>query len=373
MNIGVSCYPTYGGSGMVATELGQFLARRGHEVHFISYDIPRRLDTSQKGIYFHKVDVTEYPLFQYPPYSLALSVKIAEIAETYRLDIMHAHYAVPHAVSSCMAKQINKKNTSRTITTLHGTDITLVGSNKAYYSLIKYCLENTQGATAVSHFLKEETITRFSLSREVRCIYNFIDPQRFMKKEVPSSLGKLIPPGRKVLMHISNFRPVKRVMDQVEIFNLVRQEIPATMVFIGDGPDRGPVEEQCRRLGLDKDVIFHQGGGDVAALLSGADVFLLTSETESFGLAALEAMSCEVPVVSTRVGGVPELVDDGVNGFLCPPGDIEFMADRTLALLKDDGMRQDFARHGREKVLKEFDIEKKGVEYERFYQEILDA
>jgi N-acetyl-alpha-D-glucosaminyl L-malate synthase BshA len=371
MNIGISCYPTYGGSGMVATELGLFLARRGHEVHFIAYDVPRRLDLSQEGIHFHRVDVTEYPLFQYPPYSLALSVKIAEVAEARSLDLMHAHYAIPHAVSSCLAKQISKKASFKTLTTLHGTDITLVGSNKSYYALVKYCLENIGGITAVSRFLKEETLKIFNLDRDIRCIYNFIDPEIFRRRPEPSDFSRIVPPDRKIVMHISNFRPVKRVRDLVDIFRLIRNETPCTLVMIGDGPERGPVEEKCRRLDLQDDVIFHRGGGAVPDYLSHADLFLLTSETESFGLAALEAMACEVPVVSTDVGGVPELVDEGVNGFLCSLGDNEMMARKAAALLKDEDMRRAFARAAREKAATSFHIEKKGAEYEQFYFEML--
>jgi len=373
MNIGISCYPSYGGSGMVATELGLFLARRGHEVHFIAYDVPPRLDRSQKGVFFHKVDVTEYPLFQYPPYSLALSVKTASVAEEFHRDLMHAHYAIPHAVSSCMAKQISKKASFQTLTTLHGTDITLVGSNKSYYALIKYCLESIGGITAVSQFLKQETLKIFELQRDIRCIYNFIDPEIFKKDRSPSDFSKLVPPDRKSLMHISNFRPVKRVRDLIDLFHLIRKEMPCTLMMIGDGPERGPVQEQCRHLGLQDDVIFHRGGGDVPDYLSRADLFLLTSETESFGLAALEAMSCEVPVVATDVGGVPELVDEGVNGFLCPLGNNEMMAQKALTLLRDDDMRRDFALQARDKAVNAFHIDNKGPEYEQYYLELLES
>jgi N-acetyl-alpha-D-glucosaminyl L-malate synthase BshA len=339
MKIGITCYPTYGGSGAVATELGIALAARGHEVHFITYQQPFRLPAFLPRIYFHEVEVMRYPLFEYPPYDLALAVRMHEVVLRHGLDVLHVHYAIPHATSAWIAREMLRESGSdiRVITTLHGTDITLVGQDPSFYAITKFSIERSDALTAVSHYLRHETITRFGCAGcTVEVVPNFIDPTVYDRARYRSSPCPMPGDGtRPVLIHISNFRGVKRVRDVVGIFARVRQSVPSSLVLVGDGPDRSEAELEARTLGVDADVSFLGKIEAVAPLLAAADIFLLPSETESFGLSALEALASGVPVIATRVGGLPEVVQDGETGLLFPVGDVEGMADAAIALLRD--------------------------------------
>jgi N-acetyl-alpha-D-glucosaminyl L-malate synthase BshA len=334
VNIGITCYPTYGGSGAVATELGIALAGRGHEVHFITYQQPFRLPMFQPRIYFHEVDVGRYPLFEYPPYDLALAVRMHEVVLRNKLDLLHCHYAIPHATSAWIAREMLRQNGDdiKLVTTLHGTDITIVGQDPSFHAITKFSIERSDRLTAVSDYLREATYSAFGCSGcRVDVIYNFVDPKVFDR----SRYQPLMSNGRKVLMHISNFRPVKRVRDVVRIYAKVRKAVPSVLVMVGDGPDRVEAQDEARLLGVEDDVQFLGKLESVAPLLAGADVYLLPSQSESFGLSALEALASGVPVVASRVGGLPEVVRDGETGWLFPIGDVEAMADAAIALLRD--------------------------------------
>lgn len=330
MRIGITCYPTFGGSGIVATELGLELANRGHDIHFISYANPIRLDPDIPRIHYHEVEVSNYPLFQFPPYCLALASRMAEVAECYSLDLLHVHYAIPHSIAALLAQQmLAPKRRMPFVTTLHGTDITLVGVDRSYFPITKFSIEQSDGVTSVSEYLKTQTNQVFGVTRDVRVIRNFVNCDLYKPTENP-------PSARRRLLHISNFRPVKRALDCVRILRLVRQSVDAELVMIGDGPDRGPAEVLARELNVDKYVDFMGKQGHVERLIPRADVLLLPSELESFGLAALEGMACGLPAIATRVGGVPELIADGSDGFLENVGDIEAQAARAVALLTGD-------------------------------------
>lgn len=336
MKIGITCYPTYGGSGAVATELGIALAARGHEVHFITYAHPFRLPVFSPRICFHEVAIGSYPLFQYPPYDLALAVKMHEVATQQKLDLLHVHYAIPHATSAWLAKQMLREagHDLPVVTTLHGTDITIVGQDHSYHAITKFSIEKSDRVTAVSQYLKDETVRAFGCdNRRVEVIPNFVDPVVFDRGAYDGALREQLGGGRKVLMHISNMRPVKRVTDAVQIFAAVRREIPAVLVMVGDGPDRSAAEEEARRLDVEGDVRFLGKIDGVAPLLASADLYLLTTDRESFGLSALEAQSCGVPVLGYNVGGLPEVVESGVTGYLGAVGDIVGMAGATIDLL----------------------------------------
>ena len=338
VNIGITCYPTYGGSGAMATELGIALAERGHEVHFITYAQPFRLPEFLPGVYFHEVDVGRYPLFEYPPYDLALAVRMHEVVKTHRLEVLHVHYAIPHATSAWIAREMLRENGDdiKVLTTLHGTDITIVGQDPSFHPITKFSIEKSDRITAVSQYLKEETVRAFGCAGcTVEVIYNFVDPNIYDRSRWHSPLRERLGADRKVLMHVSNFRPVKRVRDIVRIFARVREEIPSVLVMVGDGPDRVLAEAEARDLGVEDDVQFLGKLDAVAPLLAAADVFLLPSEHESFGLSALEALASGTPVVGTRAGGLPEVVRDGETGALCAVGDIDGMAGASLALLRD--------------------------------------
>lgn len=336
MNVGITCYPTYGGSGAVATELGIALAARGHEVHFITYEHPFRLPHFLPGVTFHEVNIGNYPLFEYPPYDLALAVRMHDVVLSQELDLLHVHYAIPHATSAWIAKEMLATQGRRlpVVTTLHGTDITIVGQDHSYHAITRFSIERSDRITSVSQWLKDETVKAFGCENcRVDVIPNFVDPQAFDRRRHANGLRHELGGGGPVLMHISNFRPVKRVRDVVRIFAKVRAWRPSTLVMVGDGPDRSAAEDEARALGVAKDVRFLGRIDDVAPLLAAADLYLFPSETESFGLSALEALASGVPVVASRVGGVPEVVRDGVTGVLRPLGDIDGMADAAIALL----------------------------------------
>jgi N-acetyl-alpha-D-glucosaminyl L-malate synthase BshA len=373
MKIGITCYPTYGGSGAVATELGLDLARRGHDVHFISYASPFRLRGFAERVTFHEVTQLEYPLFeQSSPYALALAVKQHEVAMREGLDLMHVHYAIPHAATAWLAKQMLKSERDlKIVTTLHGTDITLVGQDPSYFTLTKFSIEQSDAVTAVSAYLRDETMRAFGcVGCDVRVIPNFIATADYHPATPGTPRLALAPPGHRILVHVSNFRPVKRLLDVVRIFAGVRQALPATLVLVGDGPERDAAEQEVDRLKLKKDVRFLGKVENVADVLRGSDLFLLTSATESFGLAALEAMACGVPVVATAVGGVPEVVVDGECGALAHVGDVDAMTARAVAILKDDAEHERLKRNAVARAL-EFSAERVVPQYERVYQDLL--
>ena len=339
MNIGITCYPTYGGSGVVATELGIALAAKGHEVHFITYKQPFRLPSFLPRIYFHEVDVGRYPLFEYPPYDLALAVRMHEVVLAHKLELLHVHYAIPHATSAWIAREMLRENGSdvKVMTTLHGTDITIVGQDPSFNAITKFSIEKSDRITAVSQFLREETIRTFGCTRcEVDVVPNFVDPDVYDRAKYPPALRDMIAAGRKVLMHISNFRPVKRVRDIVRTFAGVAARVPSALVMVGDGPDRVVAEEEARLLGVESSVFFLGKIDTVAPLLASADLFLLPSDRESFGLSALEALACGVPVIGARAGGIVEVVTEGTTGTLHQVGDTAAMSASAVEILTDD-------------------------------------
>ena len=339
MKIGITCYPTYGGSGAVATELGIALATRGHEVHFITYKQPFRLPAYLPRVFFHEVDVGRYPLFEFPPYDLALAVRMHEVVREHKLDLLHCHYAIPHATSAWITKQMlrEEKRDIRVVTTLHGTDITIVGQDPSFHTITKFSIEKSDALTAVSQYLQKETQDAFGCTAcRIDVIPNFIDPQVYNRTRYGNELRVQFNGGRKVLMHISNFRPVKRIRDVVSVFARVRKEVPSVLVMVGDGPDRHDAEQYARELGIEKDVQFLGKIDNVAPLLAAADIFLLPTNAESFGLSALEALASGTPVIGTNVGGLPEVVKSGETGVLCGVGDVDGMASAAVNILGDD-------------------------------------
>ena len=374
MRIGITCYPTYGGSGAVATELGLELARRGHDVHFISYASPFRLRGFAERVTFHEVTQLDYPLFEHSsPYALALAVKQHEVAKREQLDLMHVHYAIPHAATAWLAKQMLEHEDLglKIVTTLHGTDITLVGQDPSYYTLTKFSIEQSDAVTAVSAYLRDETYRAFGCGQcELRVIPNFISSAEYHPPTDDAFRKRLAPAGHRILVHVSNFRPVKRVADVVKIFAAVHEKHPATLVLVGDGPERDTAEHEVDTLGLQKDVRFLGKVESVGDVLRGADLFLLPSSTESFGLAALEAMACGLPVVASAVGGIPEVVEEGKTGFLAAVGDVDAMADRALRVLEDPATEQRMKRAAAERAL-EFSTDRVVPRYEQLYEEVL--
>jgi N-acetyl-alpha-D-glucosaminyl L-malate synthase BshA len=333
MKIGITCYPTYGGSGVVATELGMELAARGHDIHFISYAPPIRLTDMNDRIHFHEVEVSSYPLFDHAPYALSLAVKMMEVAESRSLDLLHVHYAIPHSVSAMLARMMAAPRRLPFITTLHGTDITIVGNDRSFLPITKFSIEQSNGVTAISYYLKRRTLEEFDIKRPIEVIPNFVNCDLYCRNPELELRARWAPDGEPILMHLSNFRPVKRVTDVIEIFALVREKLNAKLVLIGDGPDRGSAEYLVRKKKLTRDVHFLGKQDHVYRHLSQADLFLLPSDMESFGLAALEAMACEVPVIATNVGGLPEVVEHGVDGYLFTPREVEIAARYALEIL----------------------------------------
>ena len=373
MRIGIVCYPTYGGSGVVATELGKALASKGHQVHFITYKQPIRLATFQKNIFYHEVTVSDYPLFDYQPYELVLTSKIVDVALYENLDLLHVHYAIPHASAAYMAREILKSRGKRLpfITTLHGTDITLVGKDASFEPVITFAIKNSDAVTAVSESLRNDTLKHFSIENGIKVIPNFVCfDSHHSKEEIEKIRKELTPNNERLLIHISNFRPVKRVEDIVKVFSKVKAKMPAKLIMIGDGPERRKVEELCRQLNTCSDIKFFGNVKDPDLILKCADLFLLTSEIESFGLAALEAMSMGVPVISTNTGGIPEVNKQGVSGYLSNVGDIEDMAKNAISILEDDETLLSFKEKAFAQA-KEFDIKKILPQYEDLYNSLL--
>ena len=374
MKIGITCYPTYGGSGVVATELGIELADRGHQVHFITYSQPFRLTGREKDIFYHEVPVSNYPLFQFPPYSLALATRMAEVAEFYSLDLLHVHYAIPHALSALLARQMSATSNRRLpfVTTLHGTDVTLVGMDRSYLPITRFGIEQSDGVTAISNYLREKTLTDFAITRPIEVIPNFVncDVYKPMEDREQARLA-YVPPGEKLLIHLSNFRPVKRVLDTIEIFARVVREVPAHLLLVGDGPDRSVAEQLSFTKGIRHRVHFLGKQDKVTDLLPLADLMLMPSELESFGLAALEAMACRVPAIATAVGGVPELIDHGVNGCLFPVGDVDAMGDCAIRLLTDERRLDAMGEAARKTAQDRFCSTRIIPLYEQYYEQVL--
>ena len=375
MKIGITCYPTYGGSGVVATELGIELAARGHDVHFITSSPPFRLTGREANIHFHQVELFHYPLFEHPPYDLALATRMAEVAEFYSLDLLHVHYAIPHSVSAYLAKQMLATRGIRLpfITTLHGTDITLVGLDRSYLPITKFGIEQSDGVTAISAYLKDRTHEAFKISQPIEVIRNFVNCDFY--KADPELITKMRPqyaaPDEKLLVHLSNFRPVKRIADVVKVFARVAEAMPARLMLIGDGPDRSTAEYLARKLGVRDRIHFLGKQDNVNELLPVADLMLMPSEMESFGLAALESMACRVPAIATRVGGVPELIDDGTNGILCEVGDVDAMALAAIDLLGDAGWLEAMQAAARKTAQDHFCASTIISLYENYYRRVI--
>ncbi len=375
MKIGIVCYPTFGGSGVVATELGMGLARKGHQVHFITYRQPVRLSSQhfQENIYYHEVSGVDYPLFEYPPYDTALASKMVDVVKYENLDLLHVHYAIPHAMVAYIAKKIllTEGRYVPVVTTLHGTDITLVGSNRTFAPVVEFSINKSDGVTAVSTSLKNDTMSLFNITNDIKVIYNFIDFNRFKKINKDHFKKIIAPNGEKILVHTSNFRKVKRVEDVIFTFKKVYEKIPCKLLLIGDGPERQYMEELCRQIGLCDEIRFLGKQDAVEELLAIADLFIIPSGNESFGLSALEAMACEVPVISSNVGGLPEVNIHGETGFLCDVGDVESMAKYAIMLLSDEELLEKFRKNALAQAQR-FDIDNILPHYEAYYQEVLD-
>ena len=372
MKIGIVCYPTFGGSGVVATELGMALADNGHEIHFVTYNLPVRLDFISHNLHFHEVMIEEYSLFQYQPYELALSTRMVEVVEKYQLEILHVHYAIPHAYAAYMAKQMLKEKgiDIKVVTTLHGTDITLVGSHPTYKTAVEFSINNSDVVTTVSKSLKEDTLRLFNIKKDIHVIYNFIDTEKYEKAhEQECQRIALAQPNERILTHISNFRPVKRIEDVIKTFELVHRTTPSKLLMVGDGPERRNAELLAKKLGVKKDVLFLGNSSELTEILCYTDVFLLPSETESFGLAALEAMAAETAVVSTNTGGLPEVNVHGITGYLSNVGDIEDMANNVLKIVKDDATLLQFKLNAKAHT-KQFSIKNILPVYEDIYESL---
>jgi len=378
MKIGITCYPTYGGSGVVATELGQELAQRGHEIHFISYAQPIRLRGEEPNIHYHEVEVSRYPLFDYPPYDLALATRMAEVAQLYDLDLLHVHYAIPHSVSALLARQMLASGPRGRrlpfVTTLHGTDITLVGLDRSYLGITRYSIEQSDGVTAISNYLRDRTLRVFDVKNRIEVIYNSVNCDVYRRD--PEVVGKLreeyAANGERVLVHLSNFRPVKRLTDVIEIFDRVHKQMPSRLLLIGDGPDRSVAEWLAVQKGIHGDVLFLGKQDQIYDKLALADVMLMPSELESFGLAALEAMACEVVPIATRAGGVPEVIEHGKTGFLADVGDVDTMARYALDLLRNETQLREMGKQARAAAKARFCSTEIVTQYEAFYRRVLE-
>jgi N-acetyl-alpha-D-glucosaminyl L-malate synthase BshA len=357
----------------VATELGQELAARGHDIHFISYAPPIRMNTNDPRIHYHEVEVASYPLFDHPPYTLALATKMMEVFEAECLDLLHVHYAIPHSVSALLARSMAAPRRLPFVTTLHGTDITLVGSNRSYLPITRFSIEQSDGVTAISKYLLNQTVKEFEIKRPIEVIPNFVNCDMYTRAPNEALRAEWAPNGEPVLMHLSNFRPVKRVTDVVEIFALVREKMPAKLVLIGDGPDRGSAEYLVRKKRLQKDVLFLGKQNNVYEKLASADLFLMPSLLESFGLAALEAMACEVPVIATNVGGVPEVVEHGVDGYLVTPGDVKEAGRYAIEILSRADRGREMGRQARANAKRKFCSNDVIPQYERYYERVLES
>ncbi|TNE70181.1 N-acetyl-alpha-D-glucosaminyl L-malate synthase BshA [bacterium] len=375
MNIGMICYPTYGGSGVVATELGKGLAIKGHKVHFMSYAKPMRLNEFQANIMYHEVAVNAYPLFEYPPYDLALASNIVDLVKYENLDLIHVHYAIPHATSAYLAKQILGEAGRHIplVTTLHGTDITIVGSSPSYLPVVNFSINQSDGVTAVSEYLRDETYSRFEINKEIRVVPNFVDVEHFQHSDKAHFKKAICPDGEFILAHVSNFRKVKRVEDTVKLFRKVLDAgIKAKLLLVGDGPERETVEQLCRELGTCKHTLMLGKQEKIEEILSIADLFLLPSGSETFGLAALEAMSCSVPVISSNIGGLPELNIHGETGYLCELGDVDKMAEHAIEVLTNEELRKKLSVNARKRA-EEFEISKIVEQYENYYEEVKES
>jgi len=372
MKIGIVCYPVKGGSGVVASELGLALSELGHEIHFFSYALPFRLTGFAANFIFHEVEVSNYPLFKYPPYTLSLATRLVEETKRVGLDIIHVHYAIPHAISGYLAKQILGKNAPKLITTLHGTDITLVGQHPSFYEVTKFSMEVSDGLTTVSDYIVDRTKESFGIKKEIKVIPNFVDINRFKPDQDGCDRSEFARPDEKIVVHMSNYRPVKNTADVIRIFDTINRRLPAKLILVGDGPDAPNILSMASEMGLKEKVIFLGGQDIVESVLCKADLFLLPSASEAFGLAALEAMACGVPVVGTIVGGLPELVIDGQTGFLEPIGDVGAMSRRSIEILTDHELHEKLSRNAREVTIRKFTTERIVGEYQDFYRRILD-
>ena len=378
MNIGITCYPTYGGSGVVATELGLELGQRGHQVHFISYSQPIRLTGPQPNIHYHEVEVSRYPLFDFPPYDLALATRMAEVSEFYDLDLLHVHYAIPHSVSAMLAKQMLAAGPAKRklpfVTTLHGTDITLVGQDRSYLPITRFSIEQSDGVTAISEYLRERTVREFEVRNEIKVIHNFVNCDVYVRDDgAEQRRAEFVTPDERLLVHLSNFRPVKRLADVIEVFDRVHKKIPSKLLLIGDGPDRSQAEWLAMRKGIHDDVIFLGKQDRVNEKLAMADVMLLPSQLGSFGLAALEAMACEVVPIATNVGGIPEVIEHGKNGFLADVGDVETMAQCAIEILADESKLRAMGKASRTSAQARFCASKIIPQYEEFYRRVVGS
>ncbi len=372
MRIGIVCYPTYGGSGVVATELGLALAAKGHQIHFITYRRPARLTHFRENVFFHEVNTEEYPLFDYPPYDTTLTSKLVDVVKYEKLDLLHVHYAIPHATVAYLAKQILASEDIHlpVVTTLHGTDVTLVGSDRSFAPVVAFSINQSDGVTAVSKHLKQQTCEQLRINQDIEVIYNFIDFSRFSRTNKEHFRMAIAPAGEKILVHTSNFRKVKRIEDAIYTFDIVQKQIPAKLLLVGDGPERPKLERLCREMGIYEHVRFLGKQDAIEEVLAVADLFLIPSSNESFGLAALEAMACEVPVISSNAGGLPEVNVQGVTGFLANIGDVETMAENALMLLQNPDMLAKFRQNALEQA-KRFDISIILPQYEAYYQKVI--
>lgn len=372
MRIGIVCYPTFGGSGVVATELGLELSKRGHEIHFITYSQPVRLELLNKNVHFHEVNVPEYPLFHYQPYELALSSKLVDMVKLHKIDVLHVHYAIPHAYAAYMAKKMLHEEGIEVpiVTTLHGTDITLVGSHPFYKSAVAFSINKSDAVTSVSQSLKDDTLRLFDITNNIQVVPNFIDFEKYTNHFTDCQRAMMADDNEKIITHISNFRPVKRIQDIIQIFYKIQKEIPAKLMMVGEGPEKEPAERLCERLGIEDKVIFFGKSHEINKILCFSDLFLLPSETESFGLAALEAMASGVPVISSNTGGIPEVNKQGVSGFLSNVGDVDDMAKNALYILKDESILSEFKVNAKVEA-KKFDIHEIVPYYEAIYKEAM--